>query len=154
MRRTIKTMFKDKRAIQFKSAFFALIIGSLMIIATGVIIGDWAVAYDSGVEYDIGGLSKLSEVSAEAGDQQGNISVRSANQGEEFEGTSIRGVFGIINTLHSSFTIVFGSQGLIAVIFTRFGLPDYVRIGIVTMISIAITYSIMTILFRLPRRSA
>ena len=152
--KSIMQSIKDKKGLQFKSAFFMIIIGSLLIISTGVIIGKWSPDYNSGVDYDIGGLSRLNEVSQEASDQQGRITVRSANQGEEFEGTSIRGVFGLINTLHTSLSIVFGSQGIIASVIQRFNLPDYIRLVIVTMISFAITYSIIAILFRLPRSSS
>jgi hypothetical protein len=145
---------KDKRGLEIKSAFFAVVIVSIAVIAVGILLDEWGGIYNPPFNQDLQEYDRLDEMSAEASQQQGNISVKSATQGEEFEGTSIRAVFGILNNIYAPFKIVFGNNGMIDSITERFGLPDWVRQGIVTLMVIAITMALVAIFFRLPRRSA
>jgi len=147
-------MFKDKRALEFKSAFFALIALGLIITAVGVIVSGWNGTYSSGLSYDLGEFDEADSVSSEAQSQQQGINVKSTNTGENFEGTSIRGVFGILNNIYKPFRIVFGDNGMLDSITERFGMPDYIRQGLVTMMIITITFTLVAILFRLARDSA
>lgn len=144
---------KDKRGLEFKSAFFAIIIFSMVIIAIGVIILEFDNIYNSGITYDLNKYNQLDNISSTAKTQQDSIVVKSTNTGEEFEGTSIRGVFGILNNIYKPFRIVFGNNGMIDSVTERFGIPDYIRQGIVTMMIIAITFSLVAIFFRLGRKS-
>lgn len=144
----------NKKGLEFKLAFFALIAVSMSVIAIGVWVNTWNENYGSGLDYDLGEFNELDEVSGEAGTQQSGITIKSTNTGEEFEGTSIRGVFGILNNIYAPFRIVFGNNGMIDSVTERFGMPDYIRQGVVTMMIIAITFALVAIFFRLPRRSA
>jgi len=147
-------IIKDKRGLEFKSAFFAVIAFSMIIIAVGIWVNEWNTSYDSGLIYDLEDFDRLDSVSGEAETQQSGITVKSSVTGEEFEGTSIRGVFGVLNNIYAPFRIVFGNNGMLDSVTERFGLPDYVRQGVVTMMIIAITFSLVAIFFRLSRRSA
>jgi len=141
-------LINNKQGVQFKLAFFAVVALSMVVISTGVIIEDWNTKYNSGLTYDLSDYSKLDEMSASAKGQKGNISVKSSAQDESnFEGTSIRAAFGIINTVYAPFKVVFGNGGMLDSVTERFGAPDYIRQGIVTMIFIAFTWAIVTILF-------
>lgn len=144
----------NKKGLEFKSAFFALAAVSVVIIALGVIVGQWNADYDSGLTYDLGNYNKLDSVSSEAGSQQGDVNVKSANTGEQFEDTSIRGVWGILNNIYSPFRVVFGDGGMLDSVTERFGMPDYVRQFLVTIMIISITFTLVAIFFRLNRGSA
>jgi len=141
-------IIKDKRGLEFKLAFFAVITISAIIISLGAWIDEWNVDYSAGLVYDLDEYDKLSELSTEAEKQSGNISVRTSTQDENFEGTSIRAVFGILNNIYAPFRIVFGNDGMIDSLTDRFGIPDYIRQTIVTMMIIAITFALIAIFFR------
>jgi len=144
----------NKKAFEFKSAFFAIIALGLVITAVGIIVSGWNDTYNSGLSYDLDEFNQLSSVSSEAQSQQQGVVIKSTNTGETFEGTSIRGVFGILNNIYAPFKIVFGDNGMLDSITERFGIPDYIRQGLVTMMIIAITFTLVAILFRLSRDSA
>jgi len=145
-----KQMIKDKRGLELKKAFFSLVAISMVIIAIGVIIGDWNSHYDSGLTYDLeSDYNKMSGISGEAEAQRGNISASSASSPEsgDFEGTSIRAVFGILNTIYTPFKVVFGNNGMLDAVTERFGLPDYIRQGFVSIMVFAVTFALITIFF-------
>jgi len=140
--------------MEFKSAFFAIIITSMIVIAVGVIIGGWAIEYDSGLSSDLGDYNKLTNASNDAQSQQGRISPQSGEASSDFETETFRGGYGIITNIFQPFRVVFGDNGMIDSVTERLGLPDYVRQGIVAMMVFAITFSIVAIVFRLSRSSA
>jgi len=150
----MKRLLKDKRGLEFRSAFFTVVVMSMVIIAAQVILNGWEDSYDSSIQTDLSNYDKLDEVSTEASSQQGKVTIKSSNTGEEFEGTSIRGVFGILNNIYAPFRVVFGDGGMIDSITERFGIPDYIRQGIITLMIFSITFALVAVLFRLPRRSA
>lgn len=150
-------ILKNKRGVQFKAALFALVAVSMAIYAVGVWIGDWNTQYDSGLTYDLGEYQKLDELSSYASSSKGNISVRSSfdtTGSGDFEGTSLRGAFGIINNIFTPFNIVLGSGGLIDSIEDRFGIPNYITIGIVTLMVLSIIFALVALFFRKPTSSA
>ena len=143
----------NKKGLVFKDAFFAIIIASLAIIAVGVWVNDWNTQYSSGLTYDLAEYSELDSMSAQASSQKGNVSVKSsfaAGSGADFEGTSLRGVFGVLNNIFTPFRVVFGEGGMIDSVTERWGLPDYIRQGFIAMIMIAITFALVAIFFRKP----
>jgi len=142
-------LIKDKRGLELKLALYAVAVVSMMVIATGVMIDDWNTKYTSGLTYDLEtDYDKLSEFSIVARAQKGNISVKSSAQSaSDFEGTSIRAAFGILNTIYTPFKVVFGNGGMIDSVTERFGMPDYIRQGIVTMMFFAFTFALITIFF-------
>ena len=138
----------NKKGLVFRDAFFAIIIASMAFIAIGVWIEDWDEKYDSGLTYDLDEYNKLDDMSGTAEGQQGNISVEGSFDVADFEGTSIKGVFRILNNIYKPFRIVFGDNGMIDSITERWGLPDYIRQGLVTIMILAITFALIAILFR------
>ena len=151
----LKRFVKNKKGLEFKSSFFALAAFSLIIIAVGAIVGEWNNDYNSGIAYDLGGYNKLDSLSTQAEAQQGEISVKSSSAGEsgDFEGTSLRGVFGVLNNIYSPFRLVFGNNGMLDDVTERFAIPDYLRRFFVTAMVMAITFTLIAIFFKLPRSS-
>lgn len=146
-----KNLIKNKKGLQFKSALFALVAISLAITAVGVWVNQWNQDYGSGLTYDLGGYSSLDELSSYASSSKGTISVKTSfdtTGSGDFEGTSLRGAFGIINNIFLPFEVVFGDGGLIDSIEDRWGIPNYITIGIVTFMTIAILFSIIALFFR------
>ena len=147
----LKNIFKDKQALIFRDAFFAVIVLSLAIISIGIWVSDWNTQYSSGLTYDLGEYDELSSMSGQASSQKGNVSIKSSFAADtDFEGTSIRGVFGVLNNIYAPFRIVFGDGGMIDSVTERWGLPDYIRQGLVTMMIIAITFALVALFFRKP----
>jgi len=150
---TIHLLGKEGR-IELKSAFFAIIAVSMIIIAVGVIIESWNTDYGSGLTSDLGSFNTLTNVSDTASSQQGNINPQSGEASSDFETETFRGAYGIITNIFAPFRIVFGDGGMIDSVTERLGLPDYVRQGIVTMMVFALVFTIVAIVFRLGRSSA
>lgn len=143
-------LIKNKKGLQLKSAFYSVVAISMLIIAIGVIINDWNSIYDSGLTYDLGSdYDKLDSISGDASSHKGNLSVKSSSttESEDFEGTSIRAAFGVLNTIYTPFQVIFGNNGMLDAITERFGLPDYIRQGFVTIMVVAITFALITIFF-------
>jgi len=137
----------NKKGLEFKLAFFAIIIVGVLVAAAGTWIGNWNTTYDSNLTYDLGEYNRLDDVSSTAQTQSGNISVSSSTSDTGFEGSTLRGAFGILSNIYKPFKIVFGDGGMLDAITERFGLPDYVRHALVTMIVIAITFALIMIFF-------
>ena len=144
----------NKKGLRLKNAFFAIVAVSMVIAAVGIIVGEWNVAYDTDLANDLGEFNTLQNISAEANRQQGRISPNDPDPGTNFEANTFRGVYGIISDIYRPFRIVFGDSGLLDSVTERFGLPDYVRQGLVTMFIFAFTFSIVAIVFRLGRTAA
>ena len=148
-----KRFHMNKKGLVFKNALFALVAMSMLILAAGYWIDDWNSKYNSGLTYDLGEYNKLDTLSDYASSSQGNISVKSSfdtTGSGDFEGTSLRGAFGIINRIFLPFNVVFGDGGLIDSIEDRFGIPDYITIGIASMMIMAIVFAIIALFFRKP----
>jgi len=149
-----RNIITDRRGLEFRSAFFALIAMSTVIIAAGVIVGNWSADYNSGVTYGLGEYNNLNEIAGTAEDQRGDISVKSPTPRDtDFEGTSLRGVFGLLNNIYSSFNLVFGDNGMIDSVTSRFGIPNYLSIALITIMVMAITFALIAIFFKLNRRA-
>ena len=144
----------NKKGLEFKSSFFALMAVSMVIVATGIIVGGWSDFYGSGVDYDLGEFDRTEDVYGNATDQQTKLSPTSRNLIDNFEASTFRGVFGIITTIYTPFKIVFADGGMIDSVTERFGIPNYVRQGLVTFIIVAFTFALVAVIFRLSRRSA
>ena len=141
----------DKRGLVFKNAFFALLVVSASIIALGIWIDEWNTDYSAGLTVDLDDYNKLDEVSGEAIDQEGTVSIKSSfNEGIDFEGTSLRGVFAVLNDLYRPFRVMFGEGGMLDSLTDRWGMPDYIRQTLVTLMIFSITFAIIAIFFRKP----
>lgn len=144
-------IMRDKKGFNFSSAFYALIAISAIVIALGVWVGEWSPDYGAGLNYDLSEYNALDNLSTEASSQQSGITIKSSAQDDSFEGTSIRGVFGILNNIYEPFRVLFGEGGMLDSLTDRFGVPNYIRQTFVTVIVMAITFSLVIIFFRLPR---
>ena len=143
-------LMKNKKGLVFRNAFYAIVVVSMAFIAIGIWVSDWNTTYSSGLTYDLGEYDKLDEMSDQASSQRGNVSVKSSFATEDFEGTSIRGVFGVINNLFAPFNVVFGEGGMLSSIEERWGLPNYIVRGTIAIMLFAITFALIALLFRKP----
>jgi hypothetical protein len=140
--------------MELKLAFFAIIVFSMIIIASGVVVNQWSDDYDSGLTSDLEGFDKLSDVSEDAKSQQGKINPQSGEASSDFETGMFRGGYGIITSIFEPLRAVFGDKGMVDAVTERFGLPDYVRQGLVAMMIFALIFAIIAIIFRLGRSAA
>ena len=142
----------NKKGLSFKLGIYAIFVVSAAVIAIGVMVGSWNVTYSSGLDYDLGDLNEMDEMSSQVQAQQGNVTIESSfDQGlTNFEGTSLRGVFGIINKIYAPFRVVFGDGGMVDVVIDRFGVPDYIRQLIIVLMIVAITFALVALFFRKP----
>lgn len=144
----------NKKGLEFKLALFAIVGLSMLIIAISFMLTEWNTRYEVGLSPDLDEFNKLDEVTDVAAEQQQRISPQSSDPGSDFEARSFRGGFGIINSIFSSFSVLFGSGGMIESAGERFGMPSYISQGIIVMITIAIVMAIVAVIFRLTRRTA
>lgn len=139
----------DKKGLQLKNAFFAVVVVSMVIIAVGVIVGEWDTKYQSGLNYDLSEYDKLSEFSEEAQTQKGQITPQDADPGTgDLEGKTFRGGYGILGRVFLPFQSVFN---MLESIESRFGLPSYIMEGVLTIMFFAFIFSLIAIIFRLGR---
>lgn len=140
--------------MEFKSAFFAVIVAGIVIAAVGVSVDSWNTKYQSGLTYDLASYDKVNDVSSYTGNYSKKISPNTPDQGSDAEASTYRGVYGIISNIFSPFRAVFGEGGMVDAVSERFGLPDYFRQGIIAMMIGAITFTLIAIIFRLTRGAA
>ena len=150
----------NKRGVELKSAFFAMVAISMFIIASSVIIQEWdendaGVIYDSGLGSQIDlqeDYDSLEEFSNEAEGQRTAVSPQDPDPTTaDIEGRLLRSVFGIITNIFKPLNIAFS---MITSISQRFGVPNYVIIGITSIMFFGLIWTIVAIIFRLPFRSA
>lgn len=136
----------NKKGLEFKSMFFSLVILSMVIISVSLWVNAWGIKYDSGVTSDLGEYDNLERSSDIAVSQQTRISPRSPDPGTDFESTTFRGVFGVVNNIFDSlrtFSTMIGNTAY------RFGVPDFVPQGVITMVLFAVIFAIVAIVFRI-----
>lgn len=136
----------NKKGMEFKSVFFSLVIISVVIISVGMFVGGWNSKYNAGLTYDLEEYNNLEKSSSVAQSQQGRISPRSPDPGTDFESTTFRGVFGVINNIFDSlrtFSTMISSTAY------RFGVPDFIPQAVITMLLFAVIFTIVAIVFRL-----
>lgn len=131
--------------MEFKTTFYAIIIAGMLITAVGILINDWGIEYGSGVTSDLGSYNKVGEASTYIQTYQGNINPQSGEASSDAETITYRGAYGIITGIFQPFRIIFS---MIDSIFERFGLPDYIKIGIIAMMISAALFTIIAIVFR------
>lgn len=142
----------NKKGFEFKSAFYAIIIMSMVLIAVGVIVGNWGEQYNSGINYDLEEYNQLDSISSEAQYQEGQITPQDSDIGTgDFEGRIFRGGYGILGNIFSPFRSIFN---MLESIETKFGLPSYVMEGVITMMFFALITAIIAVIFRLNRSNA
>jgi len=140
--------------MELKSGLFSIIIVSIMVIAIGIIVNGWSEDYNSGVTSDLENYDNLNKSYGVSIEQRGNINPASGEAGTDSESLTFRGAYGIITGIYESFDLVFGENGMVDSVSERFGLPDYLKQGIIALMIISITFTIIAIVFRLSRSSA
>ena len=142
--------------MEFKSSLFAIIIVGILITAVGIIINGWAVEYNSGQISDLDVLNKNPEIQTNVEGMKGVINPQSGEASSDFETTTFRGVYAIVTGKYiwDSFRLIFGDNGMLEIIAERFGLPNYVVAGIISLLIISIIFSLVAIIFRLSRVEA
>lgn len=141
--------------MEFKSTIWAVVIFSMIIIAVGVIVDERGTQYSSNVTSDLGGdFNKLDAVATDTETQQGSINPQSGEASSSYEDETFRGGYGIITNIFSPLRVVFGSEGILQSAAERWGIPNYILQGFITMFIVAIIFGIVAIVFRLGRVSA
>lgn len=143
----MKKIYNNK-GLQFRNAFFAVIVLGMVVTAFGIIINDWNTHYDADLDYNLGNFNQNDGISDNIGEYEDKIVPSSPQTGTNFEDNTYQSVFGIITNLLTPFRVVFGQNGMIDAATEMLGLPDYVRQGIITMMIISIVFAIIAIVFR------
>lgn len=139
----------DKKGLLLKNAFFAVIVASMVIIGTGVIVGEWGERYNSGINYDLSEYEDLDTFSGEAQTQKSGITPQDVDPGTgDFEGKIFRGGYGILGRIFLPFRSVWN---MFESVENRFGLPGWVGEGMLTMMFFALIFALIAVIFRLPR---
>lgn len=141
----------DKKGMQLKSSFFAVLIFSMVVVASGIVISEWNDKYDANLDNDLSGFNKINDVSSSAQDQKEKLGTNNRDSDDNAEASTFRGVYAIITNIFAPFEVVFGEGGMIDSVTDRFGIPDYIRQTIITMIVVALTTLLIAVIFRLPR---
>jgi len=149
-----KIGIRNKKGLEFKSAFFAIIVIGIVITAASVTLVEWNTEYQSGITPDLSDYNQGDEIGAQGDIYEGRITPSGDNPDDNFEAETFRGGYGIITNLFTPLKLVYGEGGMLDSIGDRFGIPGYIISGIAAMMSIAIIFSIVAIVFRLSRRSA
>lgn len=144
----------NKKGFEFKSGMFAIVAIALLVTAFATIISQQSDKYNSGATSELDNYNKLSEISGTAESYEGSLTPEDPEPGQDPESNTFRGVYGIITGIFSAFNVVTGEGGMIDSVITQFGIPSYVRQGVVTLIFVAITFSLVAVIFRLSRGSA
>lgn len=140
----------NKKALSFKLFFFAMVAMGILVSALSTWVVEWNTDYSSGITYDLDEFNKLDDVQGEVTDMKDGVTVKSPSLGEEFESTSIRGVYGILNNIFNPFRLAYS---LIDSVAERWGLPTYLVQGMVLLIIVSIIMALVAIFFRLNKRN-
>lgn len=149
-----RLMKMNKKGLEFKAGMFAIVAVSMLVLAFGVIISRQADRYGTSAVSEIGAYDKLSEISGTAEGYESSLTPEDPQPGDDPETSTFSGVYGIITGVFGAIDIVVGDDGMIDSLIVQFGLPTWVRQGIISMIFIAVAFSIVAVIFRLSRSSA
>lgn len=138
----------NKKGLQFRNAFFAVIVLGVIVVSVGIIIGDWSTYYDSGINYNLGGFDQSSSVYDTTGIYVNSTNPNSPDIGTDYQSNIYQSAYGIVTNLISPFAMVFGENGMLYSIATLFNIPNYIIIAIVTMMMIALVFAFISIIFK------
>ena len=143
----------NNKGLTVRSMFFAAVVASCIIIAAGVLMGNWGEKYSSGITYDLGEYSNLEGYSEQAQIQKNKIAPSDADPGAgvDFESKMFRGAYGIIGGIFSPLTNVFNMVNSIT---NRYGIPSYVTTTILSLMFFAVITLIISSLLRQGRSQA
>jgi hypothetical protein len=145
-RKMIKRM--NKKGLQFRNAFFSIIIIGMVVYAITAILGGWNEHYDAGLSVDLSSFNKGSEVSATVEGYEGKVSPEDPNTNTDFQSNTLQAVYGIITNLVAPFRVVFGQDGMLDSIASMANIPDAYITPIMTMMILSIVFAIVAIIFK------
>lgn len=138
----------NKKGLQFRNAFFAIIVLGVIVVSTGIIISNWNSYYSSGITWNLGGLDQSTAVYNTANTYASSSNPKSPEAGSDYQSNIYQSAYGIITNLVSPFAMVFGENGMLYSIASTFGIPSYIIIAIVTMMVIALVFAFISIIFK------
>lgn len=138
----------NKKGLQFRNAFFALLIIGLVATSIGIIISNWNTYYGSGITYSLGSFDQNDAIYSTVEGYQGVLAPKTPDVGNNFESNTLQSVYGVISNLMSPFTIVFGNNGMIDSASEILPIPDYIKNTIKVMMILSIVFAIVAIIFR------
>lgn len=141
----------NKRGVDLKHAFFSVIVVSAVIISFTIWLGGWEVKYGTDIDADLDEFDRLESVSGDIQSQTGRLSADDPDPGQDAEASTFRGVYGILTNIFEPFNVVFGEDGMLQSVQDRYGLPSYLREMVVAMMLVAITFTLIAIIFRLGK---
>lgn len=141
----------NKKGLQFRNAFFAVIIVGMVVTAFGIIISEWNTHYNSGLAYDLGQFDGSSGITRTVDGYEAKLTPTSPDQGNDYQSNTLQAAYGIITNIIAPFKPVFGQNGMLDAVTDMFGLPDFVRITIVTLMILAIIFALLALIFRANR---
>ena len=142
----------NKKGLRFKNGMFAIVAISLLVIAFTVIIETQSNKYGTGIISPLGSYNKLNETSVTARGYETSLTPEDVEAGEDPEASTFRGVYGIITGMFNAFdSVTDKDDGMIANVIVQLGLPSWVHNGAITLIYIAIAFSLVEVIFRLGR---
>ena len=138
----------NKKALQFRNAFFSIIVLGVIVVAMGTVISGWSSYYNSGISWNLGGFDSSQSVYNTAGTYINSSNPSSPEVGSDYQSNIYKQSFGIITNLISPFSMVFGQNGMIYSIGNIFGIPSYILIAITTMAILALVFAFLSIIFK------
>lgn len=140
--------------MNIKAVFFGAVIFGFLLIASAYWYNGWNEIYNVGSKADISGLSQEENLETISTEHQRQINPASGEASSDFETETFRGGYGIISSLHNTFSFITGEEGIIHTLTVRYGIPSYIITTILALFSFAITMTIIAIIFRLGRSTA
>ena len=138
----------NKKGLQFRNAFFAIIILGVVVTSIGIIIANWNSYYNSGINWDLGSFDQSSAVYSQTGTYINSTTSKDPTVGEDYQSNIYKAAYGIITNLVSPFAMVFGQNGMLYSISTMFGVPSYIIAAIISMMIIALVFAFISIIFK------
>ena len=154
MNKKTKRMYSmmNKKGLQIGNAFAAVVVVSFIIIAMGVIIGEWNTFYGSGLPVSsLDKYNKLTEMEGISASYKGNLTTNSPDLGSNFDSNTLKLAYGIITNIFVPFDVTFALFSSVA---NEFNIPDYIVITMFTLMIFAFIFSLIALIFRLFRTSA
>lgn len=137
----------NKKGLQFRNAFFALIVLGVVVTSMGIIIATWSDYYGTGIGWNLGSFDQSGSVYDTTGDYTNSLNNQTSGSAD-YQSNIYQASYGIITNLISPFAMVFGQNGMLYSIGTMFGIPSYIIIAIVSMIIIALVFAFIAIIFK------
>jgi len=138
----------NKKGVSLSSSLLSIVGISILVIAVGVALAGWDTAYSSDISSDLEEFNKLNELSDYTKTTKSDLGSSTPQPEENTETSTFRSSFGVIANIFSAFDIVLGENGMIDNVTDKYGIPNYIRQGIITIIAIVLIFSFIAVIFR------